>query len=138
MVKHIVVEDYEHYVRRKRNKLKFWIPVIIIVSLIMIFFILKDFKKSYPQEPQENFIKFPELYNSCIESCSGVYSEGEEMTKACDLAEETISKPHSIFIQEDCFYKGLVHACNCMKQGEKEEDCQAKMTEYLKEIGCES
>lgn len=131
MVHHVVVESYQDYAqRRSRNFIYFMIFFVVVLAL---FFISLYHDWGPPPSKEYVIYAWPELYHSCVTSCTGVYSEGEEMTKTCNTNNEA---PNSIYDRPDCVYNGLIYICDCLKQGNSEQTCMDKSKSYLKTIYC--
>ena len=135
MPQHIIVEDYEHYAKRKKKKLyrnlKIWFPIIILLVLILTISIVTDTNRINQDKQENEFILYPELYQTCMSSCKNVFSEGEEMIKSCDILKSEQTK-----IVIDCGYKGVIKICSCLKENMSDMECQDISYNYLKEINC--
>ena len=137
MPTHVVVEDYEHYAHRKSKNSKLKIILLAVFLLVSIGIIISSFKNNYPSTETENTLSW---YEKCIKNCSNAFSEGEEMTKACEIIrgkQYNLNTPFTMVTNPIvCSYKGIIVICSCLKENNSEETCQKTSLDYLNGIGC--
>ena len=140
MPEHIIIESYGHY--KARKNLKWWVLITIILLGVILISSYKDFgispnikKEAETREDKIETSKFTKEYRNCLNACKNIFSEGEEMTKACDIIRDDEKSGLGNMHLSRCSYLGIAFICECMKE-KSEEECKQESVKYLKEINC--
>ena len=117
---HVINEDYEHWRERKSKELKRIMIIIIIAFAILSWGLYSSLDQADPSTNLKQDNSYNNIYQECNLRCTGAFSEGEEMTLACQIIND--SKEIN-FNNKECVFKRTIYLCDCIKKGTEEGIC---------------